>query len=134
MLKRAALNLYQSFGSGLMTDNNLISVEFADEFHKQLRKLSKKYRHIKRDLIPVIEQLQSGAILGDRLSSVDNNILHKVRVKNSDIKKGKSAGYRVLYLLRTETKIVLLTIYSKSEQANILAKEALSILKDLHDE
>ncbi|MGB2924018.1 MAG: type II toxin-antitoxin system RelE/ParE family toxin [Limnothrix sp.] len=117
-----------------MTEEKQISVEFADEFQKRICKLFKKYRNIQQDLTPTIQQLQNGEILGDRLSGVDNNIIYKVRVKNSDIKKGKSAGYRVLYLLKTETKIILLTIYSKSDQANISANEALSLLQDFQNE
>ncbi|WP_099237946.1 type II toxin-antitoxin system RelE/ParE family toxin [Synechococcus sp. BDU 130192] len=117
-----------------MTKKKQISIEFADEFQKRVRKLFKKYRSIKQDLTPIIQQLQNGETLGDRLSGVDNNAIYKVRVKNSDIKKGKSAGYRVLYLLKKETKIILLTIYSKSEQANISAKELLSILQDFYGE
>ncbi|WP_338011296.1 type II toxin-antitoxin system RelE/ParE family toxin [Microcystis aeruginosa] len=43
----------------------------------------------------------------------------KVRLKNSDIKKGKSGGYRVIYYLQTQTTIVLITLYSKTDQTDI---------------
>lgn len=45
--------------------------------------------------------------------------VYKVRVKNSNIQKGKSAGYRVIYYLQTATNIILLTVYSKSDQEDI---------------
>jgi hypothetical protein len=45
--------------------------------------------------------------------------VYKLRVKNSNIQKGKSAGYRLIYLLESETSILLLTIYSKAEKADI---------------
>jgi mRNA-degrading endonuclease RelE of RelBE toxin-antitoxin system len=40
-------------------------------------------------------------------------------VKNSNIQKGKSAGYRVIYYLQNATNIILLTVYSKSDQEDI---------------
>lgn len=44
---------------------------------------------------------------------------YKVRIKNSDNQKGKSCGYRVLYYLKTQDDVILLEIYSKSEQENL---------------
>jgi mRNA-degrading endonuclease RelE of RelBE toxin-antitoxin system len=41
-----------------MTDDYFkISIRFTDEFEKQLYPLSKKYRNIKKDIEPIIEQL-----------------------------------------------------------------------------
>jgi mRNA-degrading endonuclease RelE of RelBE toxin-antitoxin system len=82
--------------------------------------LAKKYRNIRSDLQPVIAELQQGNRLGDRLVGFGSNIyIYKVRVANSNIQKGKSAGYRIIYLLESETSILLLTIYSKSQQEDI---------------
>ncbi|WP_245939826.1 type II toxin-antitoxin system RelE/ParE family toxin [Stenomitos frigidus] len=53
----------------------------------------------------------------------------KVRVKNSNIQKGKSAGYRIIYQVETPAKITLLTIYSKADQSNIDAKEIEQIVE-----
>jgi mRNA-degrading endonuclease RelE of RelBE toxin-antitoxin system len=41
----------------------------------------------------------------------------------------KSAGYRVIYYARTTTSVILITIYSKSEQADILASEIERIIE-----
>jgi len=43
----------------------------------------------------------------------------KVRRKNSNIQKGKSGGYRVIYYVKTETSIILAMIYSKSDFSDI---------------
>jgi mRNA-degrading endonuclease RelE of RelBE toxin-antitoxin system len=53
-----------------------------------------------------------------------------VRVQNSDIRKGKRSGYRLIYNLRTPTQIILVTIYSKLEQADISAEQIRRILRD----
>ena len=59
-------------------------------------------------------------------------MIYKVRINNSDITKGKSGGYRVIYLLETQTNIVLLTIYSKSEREDIAIKEIKDIIDDFY--
>jgi mRNA-degrading endonuclease RelE of RelBE toxin-antitoxin system len=114
-------------GENLM--GNIFSVRFADEFEKELYRLSKKYRNIQRDVEPIIQQLEQGIILGDRLAGFGSEIyVYKLRVKNSNIQKGKNAGYRLIYLLESETSILLLTIYSKAEKEDITVDDINSIL------
>jgi mRNA-degrading endonuclease RelE of RelBE toxin-antitoxin system len=114
-------------GENLMA--NIFSVRFADEFEKELYRLSKKYRNIQRDVEPIIQQLEQGIILGDRLAGFGSEIyVYKLRVKNSNIQKGKNAGYRLIYLLESETSILLLTIYSKAEKEDITVDDINSIL------
>ena len=110
------------------TDSPTIQVEFAPEFERQIRILYKRYRQIRSDVQIVIEQLQSGKLLGDRLPGL-NVTAFKVRAKNSDIQKGKSAGYRIIYQVETPTKIILLTIYFKSDQSNIALEEIEQIVE-----
>lgn len=98
----------------------MIDVQFAPEFKRNLRTLAKKYRHIRDDVDPVIEALQAGEILGDQVPGVGYT-LFKVRVPNQDSARGKSGGYRIIYYLRTSISIILVTIYSKTEQADISA-------------
>ncbi|MCT7971949.1 type II toxin-antitoxin system RelE/ParE family toxin [Laspinema olomoucense] len=113
--------------------NNIpISVRFADEFERRLYRLSKKYRSIRQDVEPILEQLQQKILLGDRLSGFGSNLyVYKVRAKNSNIQKGKSGGYRIIYLLESETSILLLTIYSKSEQEDMTTEQIQTILEEL---
>lgn len=100
----------------------IIEIETADEFDRRSKALSKKYRNLKADLEPLILALQSGETPGDILTGLDILVL-KVRVSNSSAARGKSGGYRVIYYVALPTNIVLLTIYAKSEQENIAAKE-----------
>lgn len=103
-----------------MNNINPISIRFSPEFEKQLYKLSKRYRKIRDDIQPVIIQLQESEITGDRLVGLGEEYqVYKVRVKNSNIQKGKSGGYRLIYYLQTATSIILLTVYSKSDQEDI---------------
>lgn len=122
--------LYLSFGMELMQNKPpIIQVEFADKFKRNLRVLAKKYRSIRKDIQPIITQLEAGELPGDRIAGIDYTIL-KLRVKNSDIKKGKSGGYRVIYYVKTTTNIILITIYSKSEREDISAKEIKQVLAE----
>lgn len=106
-----------------------IRITYTFEFKRNIRALAKKYRHIREDLQPVIEELQAGHILGDQITGSGYTVF-KVRVRNQDISKGKRSGYRMIYYLQTPTEIILITVYSKSEQADISAKQIQHILKE----
>ena len=43
---------------------------------------------------------------------------------------GKSGGYRVIYYLKTKTKCILVTIYSKSDQGDIASDELKHLLSE----
>jgi len=45
----------------------LVQVEFTPEFKRNLRALARKYQHIRSDVQPVIEQLEAGEIIGDKV-------------------------------------------------------------------
>ncbi|MEG3904193.1 type II toxin-antitoxin system RelE/ParE family toxin [Microcoleus sp. B4-C5] len=104
-----------------------IQIELTPRFQRDLRTLGKRYRNIRNDIQPVIVQLQAGELPGDRIPGMEYEIF-KVRIKNSDIQKGKSAGYRAIYYLKTSDSIVLVTIYSKSDLSDIAAETVREIL------
>lgn len=110
-----------------MTDRPPIRVEAARIFTRNLRKLARKYRSIYQDVQPIIEELQNGSIVGDQIPNVGYTVF-KVRIRNTDSQKGKSGGYRLIYYLQTTTGIILLTIYSKSEQADITVDEIKAVI------
>jgi mRNA-degrading endonuclease RelE of RelBE toxin-antitoxin system len=104
-----------------------VQVTFSDRFERDVRRLGKRDRRIRLDIQPLIEQLESGELLGDRIPGIGYTIF-KVRVRNSSAQKGKSGGYRVIYYLKTSDRILLVTMYSKSEQSDIAAAEIREIL------
>ena len=106
-----------------------VGIEYTPEFKRALRKLVKKYHHIRSDLQPVIMLLQKGELVGDRVSGVGNTVF-KARVRNSDIQKGKRSGYRLIYWQKTRRYITLVTIYSKLDQGDISASEIKRIIKE----
>ena len=103
------------------TNQPIIQVETSGTFERQFRSLFKCYRKIRSDVQPLIELLQAGEILGDRLSGL-NVVVFKVRVKNSDIQKGKSAGYRLIYQVEMPTRIIMRGIYQRGSMRIVLDK------------
>ncbi|MBW4475709.1 MAG: type II toxin-antitoxin system RelE/ParE family toxin [Tolypothrix brevis GSE-NOS-MK-07-07A] len=112
-----------------MTDQPLIQVKASPTFNRNLRTLAKKYRSIRNDIQPVIEQLEQGELPGDQIPGVGYAVF-KLRVRNSDTQKGKSGGYRLIYYVKTATGIILLTVYAKSEQVDIAADSIQSIITE----
>ena len=98
-----------------------IQIEFTPRFKRDLRELAKRYRAIRKDIEPLIEQLQGGETPGDKIRGINYQVF-KVRLKNSNIQKGKSGGYRVIYYIKTESAIILVTIYSKSDISDVSNK------------
>ena len=115
--------------------NNLppIQILLTSRFKKDLSQLAKRYRSIRQDLTPLIKQLQTGENLGDQISGLKYQVF-KIRLKNSNIQKGKSAGYRVIYYMKTTTQIILVTIYSKSDQSDIQNKIIEDIIQQFESE
>jgi mRNA-degrading endonuclease RelE of RelBE toxin-antitoxin system len=112
-----------------MTINSPVKIELSAHFQKVVKRLLKKYKHIQHDVQTLIDQLANGATPGDRLQEV-HHIVYKVRVKNSDIDKGKSGGYRVIYYFKTSERVILVTIYSKIEQTDISADEIEQLINE----
>ncbi|MFZ2890868.1 type II toxin-antitoxin system RelE/ParE family toxin [Sulfuricurvum sp.] len=85
------------------------------EFDNDVKKLAKKYRHIKDDLVLFMTSFENE----HRHSiSIRKNIF-KARIKNSDKAKGKSGGYRTYYYTITDESVTFLIIYDKSEIESI---------------
>jgi len=102
----------------MQSEPSPIQIALTPRFKRDIRELAKRYRSIRSDIQPLIEQLQAGELPGDRIAGVKYQIF-KVRLKNSNLQKGKSAGYRVIYYVKTEQDIILATIYSKSDISDV---------------
>ena len=98
------------------------SIDFSPAFKRELKRLSKRYRSLESDLEQFIQSLIENPTQGVDLG----NGLRKVRLAISSKNKGKSGGARVItytLLLEQEGKLVLLTIYDKSERETISLQE-----------
>jgi mRNA-degrading endonuclease RelE of RelBE toxin-antitoxin system len=107
-----------------------VAIYYTPEFKRNVRHLAKKYAHVRGDLEPLLQSLLRGQREGDKVPGVKYDV-YKVRLKNSGARKGKSGGYRVIFQVRNAGEIVLITIYSKSEQGDISAKAIKRIIDEV---
>lgn len=115
-----------------MPDAPSIQILVTPDFQGQLRKLAKRYRSIRSDLQPLFDDLERGHCPGDQIPGTAYTVF-KVRIKNSDIQKGKRSGYRVVYQLRDKICILLVTIYSKSDETTLAASEIRGIIERFNE-
>ncbi|OIP67362.1 MAG: addiction module antitoxin [Oscillatoriales cyanobacterium CG2_30_40_61] len=108
-----------------------IKIFFSDDFKTRIRALAKRYRSIRHDLQPLINDLQSGNFIGDQIQGTGYTVF-KVRLKNNDISKGKSSGYRVIYQLKDNTCILMLLIYAKSDQTDISTNQIRDVINKFY--
>lgn len=120
-------NLSLNCGRTWISIDPPVEVRISTRFESEVRQLAKRDRRIRIDIQPIINQLEAGELPGDQIPGM-NYTLFKVRVRNSDAQRGKSGGYRIIYYLKTDTQILLVTLYSKSDQADITADEVQEII------
>jgi len=95
------------------------------DFSKNLNRYVKKkiFFSLPYQIEELIEKLERGEFEGDKITHRELPTpydVYKLRLPNPDVNVGKSDGYRVMYMVVTETKIVvLLTIYYKKEDATV---------------
>ena len=106
-----------------------IQVDATVKFQKKIKSLEKKYRNIKDDVSPIVESLSIGKLPGDKIADLNLEI-YKVRIKNSNNHKGKSGGYRLIYYVKTIDQVILVTIYTKSDQEDIDKNEIEDIIAE----
>lgn len=91
----------------------------------------KKYRKIIDDIASVLPYLESGILVGDKLSGFnlpEGAALYKVRIANTSANVGKSNGFRLIYYLATGDEIYLLTIYSKKDDERIPTDDQIALI------
>lgn len=92
------------------------------------KQLKKRFRQIDSDVNQFLHSLESVNDLGISLGDG----IYKVRIANSDKNKGKSAGYRLITLLKViESHIHLIYIYDKSDLENITEKELDEMVREI---
>ncbi|MGB5791465.1 type II toxin-antitoxin system RelE/ParE family toxin [Poseidonibacter sp.] len=101
-------------------------IEYSDSFLKEAKKLSKKFKLLKSDLKQAVDEIENKNDFGVYLGFD----LFKKRVKNSSIPTGKSGGFRVIIYKQVENKMILISIYSKTEKENLSDSELSDIIKE----
>lgn len=104
-------------------------VSYTERFESELRRLRRKYKGMTDELAGLAAQLKDDERPGDKIPHVGYDV-YKVRLKNPAAGKGKSGGFRVIYYVRLADAVVLLTIYSKTQQTDIALAEIRRVIED----
>jgi mRNA-degrading endonuclease RelE of RelBE toxin-antitoxin system len=91
---------------------------FSNYFKSQLKRLKKKYPNVVVDLLEELDDfdVQTCVPIG--------RSIYKLRIGSTDMKKGKSGGFRsYVYLFLKGELLVPLCIYPKSETESITSNE-----------
>lgn len=104
-------------------------IESYPPFDKAAKRLGKRYKSLKQDLIAFLKELEQEPDMGTDLG----NGFRKIRMSITSKGKGKSGGARIITLTviisQAEATVGLLYMYDKSEQSNISDKELLELRK-----
>lgn len=97
-------------------------------FEKEFKRLCKKHKSAKDDLIAFIQDLKEDPFQGTAIGKD----CYKIRIAIKSKGKGKSGGLRLITRVRiVQATIYLLSLYDKSERNSISEKEIDDILKSL---
>ncbi len=103
-------------------------IETIPNFDKELKRLAKKYKSIKNDIISLSEELQDNPKSG---TSLGYNC-YKIRLAIKSKGKGKSGGGRVITLVKfVNEEVHLLSIFDKSEKDTISDKELKRLIEQV---
>jgi len=100
-------------------------------FEKPAKQLSKKYPSFATDLLSLVDQLETNALMG---SSIGGNV-RKVRLAIRSKGKGKSGGARIItYVYIAASRVHLLTVYDKSDRSTISDDEIRNLIDGINKE
>ncbi len=103
-------------------------IVFTDNFLREIKKMSKKYKSIKSDFESFLDNLENNPFQGVPLGQD----CYKVRKAITSKNKGKSGGARIITCVKiTKEKVILLSIYDKKEQDSISDNEIDKLLKHI---
>jgi len=97
-------------------------------FEKQAKRLIKRYSSLKVEILNLVQELKENPEQG---TPIGKNC-YKIRIVIASKGKGKSGGARIIAnIVVTEATVYLLSIYDKSEKANLTNKELDELLKSI---
>ncbi len=107
------------------------TISTVPDFDKEVRRLSKKYKSLRSDLLQFQKDITDNPFLGTEI--LPN--VRKIRIAITSKGKGKSGGARIISFVAVNDiesgEIILLYIYDKSESPNIQTEYLKQLLKDL---
>ncbi len=101
-------------------------------FKRRLGRLERKYPRTIGEVESLVAALVRGERPGQLIPRVDYTV-YKVRLPNRAARRGKSGGFRVIYYVQFSDRVTLLTIYSKSDEVDVSAREIQALAREADD-
>ena len=104
---------------------DIFEVKETPDFGKRFERLTKKKRFfsLPAQIGELFDAFRKGEFQGERTKHIEAPVtydVYKLRLPNPDTNAGKSNGYRVIYVVVTEARLVVfLTMYYKKEEADV---------------
>lgn len=105
------------------------SYEFTSSFKRELKRLLKKYRSLKDDILTLQEEIETNPELGVDLGDGFRKIRLRIASKSGEKSGGARVVIRDVIISTEDTKIIFVYIWDKSEIDNI----DVSVLRKLID-
>lgn len=106
------------------------SVYLSDSFKRSLKPLTRRFPHARADVIAVIEEVLHIPSLGVVIPGSGG--VRKLRIRSTDLQRGKSGGFRLLYIVLPDRELICpLCIYAKSDQEDVTRRELRAVLAEL---
>jgi mRNA-degrading endonuclease RelE of RelBE toxin-antitoxin system len=105
-------------------------IVLCESLKKSVKYLKKRYPHVAEDVKGIARELQDNPTKGDVVPGSKG--CRKVRVENTDLNRGKSGSYRLLYYVEDQPSkmIFLLLLYAKSDRGDVPTKEIIDLLNN----
>ena len=110
------------------------NVVLTPSFKHSVKKLKKRFRHVKDDVSVAVRVLLQTPRLGVVIPGGSG--VRKLRVRNTDLGKGKRGGYRLLYYVEDQPvpTIYLLLLYAKSDREDVTRRNLKQLMDESADE
>ena len=106
-----------------------VQVSLLNEFQRRLKRLARKFRTLDDEIDQLVDALETTPHQGDSLGGG----LYKIRLGSASKGGGKRGGFHIITYYVEQTAagevVYLVTIYDKSEEANILKNDLLNIIQ-----
>jgi len=108
-------------------------VKVGGRFQRDIKHLKKKYPAVSKEVRGLLDQLEADERPGEKVPGVGHDV-YKVRLANPSAQRGKSGGFRVIYYVQLSDVVLMVTIYSKTEQVDVTPEEIHTILEGVLEE
>jgi mRNA-degrading endonuclease RelE of RelBE toxin-antitoxin system len=101
-------------------------------YRKEIERLNGKWPHAESDLSSALKEMPLDIVPGVAIPNLKEHAgkVFKRQILSTDIKDGKSGGFRLIYLVADDRKsVTFLSIYCKSEKVDIPGKILLRLIK-----